>query len=557
MRERYRVQRRRPFSVARTLGVVVLLGLALPAAAADIILAARNADLSQLKAALDRKGADVNAKQGDGATALAWAVYHDDEDAVDLLLRADADVNAANDYGVAPLHLACTNRNGQIVARLIAAGANANSAKWNGETPLMTCASTGATAAVETLLADGANPNVKETRENQTPLMWAAAKGHSKIVKALVEHGANLEAQSILIPEQKRFVIEVPSSFGTNFPEPVRFREASGGFTPLLFAAQSGDVDTTKILLDAGAEINFATKEEGSALVIAVAAGHEDLAHYLIERGADPNIADGWGVTALHYATHEGLLILNGYARTNTDRLGWERKNMPALIKPLLDAGAEVEARVKASFSYLDNEFLRGNEDPPQIDPTGATPLLLAAASGDTESMRILAEQGKADIKARTDSGATLFMLAAGGGSEMHVRDELAAIEAARYAMELGDTNVNASLTNDDAINGPGAGKIDGRTALHFAAGLGWERMVRFLAGVGAELDPADRYGQTLLMIAMGDPEARYYRNIPIGRYDDRYRRPPNEGFDNVVAALLDAGAKPFTGTFVDKGSVN
>ena len=552
------MQGRRTMTAAWACGVIALLGLGLQATADDdIIAAAKNADLASLKAALDRKGTDVNAQQGDGATALAWAAYHDDEEAIDLLLRAGADPSAANEYGVAPLHLACTNRNGSIIAKLIAAGADANGAKWNGATPLMTCAKTGATAGVQTLLAGGANPNVKETREEQTPLMWAAAKGHADIVIGLIEHGADVAAKSKLIAAPEPFVIEVPSSFGRNFPDPVRFREAYGGFTPLLFAAQSGDVDTARMLLDAGADIDFATTEEGSALVIATAAGHEALALYLLERGADPNIADAWGVTALHYAVHEGLLILNGYARTNTDYLGWQRHNLPGLIKPLLDAGANVEARVTASFSYLDNEFLRGNEDPPQIDPSGATPLLLAAASGDVESMRILVDAGKADIKATTDSGATLFMLAAGAGSEMDVRDELAAIEAAKYALQLGDTNVNARLTNDDAINGPGAGKIDGRTALHFAAGLGWERMVRFLADVGAELDPADRYGQTPLMIAMGDPESRYYRNIPIGRYDDRYRRPPNEGFDNVVTALLEVGAAPFTGTVVDKGSVN
>ena len=547
-------------SAAWCAGVVALLSLSMQAVSAadhDIINAAKKADLSQLKAALDRRDTNVNATQGDGATALAWAAYRDDDEAIDLLLRAGADASAANEYGVAPLHLACTNRNDTAVAKLIAADADVNGAKWNGETPLMTCVSTGTAAGVEKLLAAGANPNVKETRENQTPLMWAAARGHAEIVTALVEQGAELEAQSKIIPAQERFVIEVPSSFGRNFPKPVRFREESGGFTALLFAAQSGSVDTAKVLLDAGAKIDFATSEEGSALVVAAAAGHQEFAQYLLAQGANPNIADGWGVTALHYAVHEGLLVLNGYARTNTDHLGWERSNMPALIKPLLDAGANVEARVTASFSFLDNEFLRGNEDPPQIDPTGATPLLLAAASGDTESMRILVEQGKADIRARTDSGATLFMLAAGSGSEMGVRDELAAIEAAKYAMQLGDTAVNARLTNDDAVNGPGAGKIDGRTALHFAASLGWEQMVRFLADVGAELDPADRYGQTPLTIAMGDPESRYYRNIPIGRYDDRYRRPPNAGFDNVVAALLEVGASPFSGTVVDKGSVN
>jgi len=59
----------------------------------------------------------------------------------------------------------------------------------------------------------------------------------------------------------------------------------------------------------------------------------------------------------------------------------------------------------------------------------------------------------------------------------------------------------------------------------------------------------------TPLMIAMGDPEVRYYRNIPVGRYDDRYRRPrADKEMENL---LLEVGASPFAGTLIDKGSVD
>lgn len=522
----------------------------------DILDAARRGDVEMVKSLLAQK-AEVNAAQADGTTALAWAVYRDNLPMTRMLVEAGADVNAANEYGVAPLHIACTNQDAAIATILLEAGADPDKARWSGETPLMTCASSGAAEAIKGMIAAGADVDAKISAHEQTALMWAAAEDHPDAVKALIEGGADVNAKTKLIPAPEPFIVKVPSSFGQNFPKPVRFRKASGGFTPLHFAAQKGSLESVRLLLDAGAKIDYATKEEGSALVVATAAGHEEVAMLLLERGANPNIHDGWGVAPLHYALHEGLLILNAYARTKTDHLGWERKNMPNLVSALLEAGADPEARVKASFSYLDNKFLRGNEDPPQIDVTGATPLLLAAAAGDTTSMRILVEKGQADKTAKTDGGATLFMLAAGSGSEVGVRDEKQAIEAAKLALAMGGVDINAQLTNDDAVNGPGAGKIDGRTAAHFAATLGWADMIRFLAENGANLDVADRYGQTPLMIAMGDPEARYYRNIPIGRYDDRYRRPPNDGYKHVVQALLEAGAKPFTGKVVDKGSVN
>lgn len=550
------------FPLTGNLGRKGLCTLVLVAASAttvfadDLLEAAKNGNTDAVKSLLSQK-VEVNAAQADGTTALAWAVYNDNPQMTGMLIAAGADVNIANEYGVVPLHLACTNQNAAVVSMLMKAGANPNAAKWSGETPVMTCANSGTAAAITELLANGADANARISEHEQTALMWAAAEGHPDAVKALIQGGADVNARTKVVPAPEPFIVKVPSSFGQNFPKPVRFRKTSGGFTPLHFAAQKGSLESAKLLLEAGANIDYATEEEGSALVVATAAGHEEFALYLLENGADPNIHDGWGVTPLHYALHEGLLIMNAYARTSTDHLGWERKNMPDLVAALLEYGADPEARVKSSFSFLDHKFLRGNEDPPQIDVTGATPLLLAAAAGDTASMRILVEKGQADKKAKTDSGATLFMLAAGSGSEVGVRDEKKAIEAAKLALAMGDVDVNAVLTNDDAVNGPGTGKIDGRTAAHFAATLGWADMIRFLAEQGANLDVADRYGQTPLMIAMGDPEARYYRNIPVGRYDDRYRRPPNAGYKHVVQALLESGAKPFTGKIVDKGSVN
>ena len=536
---------------------VLLSAVPLPGSAAeDFVLAAKQRDADTIKQLIQDK-TDVNSTLADGSTALAWAVYNNDTSMVQTLIGAGAGPSLANEYGVSPLHLACSNQNAELLSILLKAKADPNAAKWSGETVLMTCANTGVVEGVKELLASGANPNLKEARQDQTALMWAAAENHPAVVKALIEGGADVKAKSRLVAAREPFIVKVPSSFGQNFPKTVRFRKQSGGFSPLMFAAQKGGVETGRLLIEAGAEVNYATTEEGSALVVATAAGHQEFALLLLDNGADPNIKDGWGVRPLHYAIHEGVLILNGYAHTSTGHLGWERRNMPELVEALIDAGADPEARIESSYSFLDNKFIRGNEDPPQIDIIGATPLLLAAASGDTTSMRILVEKGQANKKAKTDSGATLFMLATGSGAEMGVRDEKKALEAAKLALALGDVDVNSQLTNDDAVHGPGTGKIDGRTAAHFASYHGWKDMIKFLAENGANLDVADRYGQTPLMIAMGDPEARYYRNIPVGRYDDRYRRPSNNPNKAVIETLLKSGATPYSGTIIDKGSVN
>jgi ankyrin repeat protein len=524
---------------------------------AEFLMAVKKGNLDKVNSLLNN-GADVNTAQKDGTSSLAWAVYNNNKELVDLLIRSGddgADIDAANEYGVNPLHLACMNQNPELISTLLKAGANPNNSKWTGEAPLMTCANTGTIDAVKALLDQGADVNSTETTQEQTALMWAAAEKHHQVVKLLVERGANINAVSKITPEPEPFMVKTPGSMGQNFPSTLRFREATGGFTALLFAAQQGDLESTKILLDAGADINFATKEEGSALVIATAGSHEELAMYLLERGADPNIQDAYGLTPLHFALHEGVMIMNNWAPTETDSYGWERKNMPHLLMALLEHGADPEMRVKHAWSFLDNPFLaRGMEDPSQIDIVGSTTALLAAASGDMESLRILVDYGvNTDVK--TIGGATVFMLAAGAGAEKAVRDEQEAIELTKYVLSLGDIDVNVQLTDNRAKNGPGAGKIDGRNITHFAVTLGWSKMIHFLADIGVNLDQSDRYGMTPLMIAMGDPEVRYYRNIPVGRYDDRYRRPrANEEIEKV---LLEAGASEFAGTIVDKGSVD
>ena len=497
----------------------------------------------------------VAAEDTGGATELAWAVYRDDTQAVEQLLQTGADVNASNDYGVTALHLACANGNSAIVRRLLAAGGDPNRSKLTGETPLMTCAASGAVDAGRLLLAHGADANAAEKADHQTALMWATAGRHAELVAELIARGADVEARSKFIAEPEPYVVDTPglTVFGINYPPTTRFRETSGGFAALHFAAQQGALACARMLLDAGADIDSPHPEYGSPLLVAIASGHQDLALYLLEQDADPNIKDGWGIAPLHYALHEGVLILNNFKPSRTDRFGWTRENMPELVAALLAAGADPHARIEYSYSYMDDPFLaRSMEDPPLVDPVGATPLLLAAASGDVESMRILAEVS--ETRAKTIGGATAFMLAAGAGAERGARKEGPALEAVKFALEIGAGDVDDRLI-EIAADGPAKGIADGRTALHFAANLGWSEVIRFVAQKGADINVQDRYGMTPLTIALGDPEGSYYRQVGDGNYDGRFRKlePTVNGDDEMAQLLVSLGAEPFTGEYRDR----
>jgi ankyrin repeat protein len=511
---------------------------------------------------LDRKDVDIDAGRADGSTALAWAAYEDDEQAVDLLIRAGADVNKANDFhGVTPLALACANGNSRVVRKLLDAGADPDRAQWSGETPLMTCANTGAVDGATALLEHGADVNATENEEDQTALMWAVAGQHAQVVRVLTENGANVEARSRIVPRPDPYIVEMSldeSIWPTNYPETTRWEKVSGGFTALYFAAQQGDTESARILLEAGADIDAPHPELGSALNVSLASGHEDFALFLIDQGADPNISDAWGASTLHYALYKGLLIINRWRPTETEHLGWERENVPRVVRALLDRGADPDATIAYGYPYMENPFIARSADlPPQVSPVGATPLHLAAIAGDVESMRILGPVS--DAKAKTIGGATMFLLAAGAGVEKRARSGQDAVEAARLALAMGGGDVNDYLT-DRVPGGPRRDVEDRRTAMHFATYLGWAEMIKFLVEQGAEIDATDRYGMTPLMIALGDPEGRYYRQVGDGNYDLRFRRPgptPGTGANEKMAELLVAlGAEPFSGEYRDSSGL-
>ena len=439
-----------------------LLATAGPVLASEYeVVAAAKAQNDAAVATLIAAGADVNAPQPDGATALHWAAYWDAPETASRLLTAGADVNAVNDYGVTPLGLACDNASASMVVRLLDAGADPNLARSTGETPLMNCARTGSAAAIEALLTQGANPNAAESVRNQTALMWAASEEHTGVARLLLEAGADVGART------------------------------TTGYTALLIAARSDAPALAGLLLDAGADVNDLAPDGMTPLLVATVRGHADLAITLLERGADPNASAGY--TALHFAAGSWHTELTGQLRgieTDGDE-EWRSMNEVKvgklrLVEALLAHGADVNARLVTpppQFGYASGRF--------RVSLVGATPFLLAAMDADVDVMRALAAAG-ADTDAATDEFTTPVMAAAGLGqvpAETQVTPE-EALAAVRAALELG-ADVNQ-------VN------HEGRTALHGAAHIRADAIVQVLVDHGADINVADQRGVTPLMIAEG-----------------------------------------------------
>ena len=464
------------------IGALVFAVAAASAQTPDLRLidAVKRHDAAVVAALLDAAGGpdgiDVDAAQPDGATALHWAAYHDDLQTARRLADTGASAAVANDLGVTPLALACGNGNPAMVRLLLEAGADPRAAVETGETVLMTCAGTGSAEAVRRLLEAGADPNARESLERQTALMWAAAQGHADVVQLLLDHGADVAARS----RARRFVIsrrlqselhygELGRSYGTDAEE-----TQVGGFTALLFAARNGDAAVARRLLDAGADANDTAPDGASALVVAAHSGHREVALTLLERGANPNWA-GAGYTALHAAVLTGDL---------------------AVIDALLARGASPNAQVTLATKVTRNgQVLMLGEH-----LLGATPLALAAKFTELELMQVLAGAG-ADARLPLKNGWTPLMLASGAGWRYSVWDrrertlhKTPAFQAQMYD-EAGTLDAVRFLLDRGAF--VNAVDEDGNTALHYVVDKGFDRVVELLVEHGADLDIANRRGQT------------------------------------------------------------
>jgi uncharacterized protein len=445
---------------------------------------------SGLVSALIKAGVDVNAPQPDGATPIFWAVYNDDLAMVDVLVRARANVNVADDTGVTPLYLACGNQNAQVVVKLLGSGANPNAVLLNGETPLMNCARTGNAASVRALIAAGATIDAKETARDQTALMWAAAEAHPAAVQALLEAGADFRTRSRIYTQ----AVAGDSSQRLSRSYDVR----RGGSTPLLFAVRVGDLESTRLLIAAGANPNDALADGMSALTLAAYNGQASVAVELLEKGANPNDAT-IGFTALHAAIlradsnrslSPGLTVLVEKAYRGP-------ANAIDLVKALLAHGADPNARMTRG-----TPLRRQTADYNLLTPrTGVTPYLLAAELLEVEIMRILAASG-ADVTLAMPDKSTALMLAAGtSAGDNRNRRGVAAGDGGRIESEtVAMAAVAAALEQNPLID---AVNDDGETALCGAATMGYNRVIEMLVGKGADVNVRTKSGRTPLALAI------------------------------------------------------
>ena len=533
---------------ATSLVAACVLALNLGAAAATVPDAAMNGDRDAVRQLL-KQGADVNAVQGDGVTALHWAATRGDAEMASMLLVAGANHRAATRFGgYQPLHVAAERGSATVVRALVTAGADANATTARGTTPLMLAAAAGDTETLGALLEAGAQANARETERGHTALMFAAAANRLPAVKLLLARGADPAIATKLTdlsalsqdgsnPEGRTLANTGPG--GAPAPRPARpanaprprvagldrqyfFNElvhAQGGMAPLHFAVRQGYTDVALTLIDAGVDVNLMKAGDlASPLLIATVNGHFDLASTLLDRGANPNLAAENGVTPLYAVLNLRWAQEAGYPQpwAHLD----QKTSYLAYMKRLLDAGADPNLRLSKKVWYSGYNF-----DLSGVDEVGATPFWRAAYGADVDAMKLLVaygadpwiptakppgrpRTGDADIRQLVDvsgmpeipvggPGIPALLAATGVGysegfaANSHRYSPGGMLAAVKYMVEELGLDVNAR-------------DHEGNTALHHAASRGDNEMILYLVSKGADPKVVNREGQTTVDMANG-----------------------------------------------------
>jgi ankyrin repeat protein len=207
-------------------------------------------------------------------------------------------------------------------------------------TPLVDAVKSGNRAAAVELIDKRTDVNAAEP-DGTTPLHWAVHRNDLDLVDRLLKAGANAKA--------------------TN----------DYGATPMSEAAVTGNAALIERLLKAGADVESANADGQTALMVIARTGFVDAAKVLLKHGAKVNAVEQWrGQTALMWAVAQ---------------------NQPAMVKTLVAAGADVNAR-----ATVNNWERQVTAEPRAIarPAGGLTPLLFAAREGCVECAKTLVEAG-------------------------------------------------------------------------------------------------------------------------------------------------------------------
>ena len=297
----------------------------------------RNGIEAMTKLFMSRPKSKMNGKEEISGKELVEAAANGDSKKVIHLLRNGANIDFIS--GLKQTALTAATEKGQLsmVRLLLEKGADVNfqsrdqNGGQDGITALAAACHGGGTAIVQLLLEKGAIVNEEPwaLERYKTPLLMASAQGHVAVVQLLLKAGAKVQT-------------EVQTEFGTK------------KYSALKTAAGRGNQDVVRLLIGYGADVNMRDEFGVSALIAASLNGNETVVQLLLQNGAEVNMQDREHVSALIAASSSGhetivqLLLQNGAEVNMQDQeyssalTAASRKGNETIVRLLLERGAEV-----------------------------------------------------------------------------------------------------------------------------------------------------------------------------------------------------------------------
>ena len=312
-----------------------------------------------------------------GITELMNAALDGDLDRVDALIRSGADVNAKDFRGDTALVRAVAYGHTAIVNRLIAAGADLNAGSKRGSKALGHAVQAGDIEQVRTLLSQGADPNTNLPSTQKPILEYAAVMGRGEIVGALLEHGVDVQTHgpaALNLALWKGYediaAALVVAGVDVNAPpfDSEKIRHSQSGESALQTAAQGGHVGSVELLLKYGADLNAADRRGQTALGYALSTRHPKVVDLLLSKGASVSARDlskALGAGDLDAAASVlDALVLRDVTMAELESLIADADSAAAdsIIEKLFDSRANLRPEMKRSrllFARVDGNDCR------------------------------------------------------------------------------------------------------------------------------------------------------------------------------------------------------
>ncbi|MEM6769329.1 MAG: ankyrin repeat domain-containing protein, partial [Bacteroidota bacterium] len=470
------------------------------------------------------------------------AIREGDLELVDYMLeKENFDFTQTNEWGLTPLMLAASEYHPEVVRRLIDAGAKVNYVNDEGWTALIEAADEGSYASALVLLEAGADPNLKGPGNSRSALAMAASEGHTNVFALLVQNGADVfsvqgDTHPLHTAAEEGQIEAVRQLLQLDADVNITDEEQR---TPLSYAAEEGNIDVVELLLQNGADANLAGQNGRTPLSYAAEEGMARIAHLLLRAGASPEAQDEDGWSPLDYAVDEWWD--NGKVRGTSHALSAYRgDSLEGVISVLLKAGATSDKvsldgetlRIiygKEVSRDFDGQLNSGTGNAPVINrhtevtnQSLTTKLVAAVRNDDIDDYGSFLKEG-ADLNGSSYDGYTALTMAS---RENHNIDTERLIRAGANP-NLSDSRGFTPLTEAAKHNhfnvvrtllqnGASADLADlnGRTAKQIALRDGSVRVLRLLNEAGASVTAKDAEGVSPLVSPAGDGDVEMLRYL-------------------------------------------